>query len=194
MTGAYRRLVRGASRALIVAVALLLPLLAVPGDSLAKSSKHHSRHVHHAVKKPGPKKPTARNRTVKKPVERPASLRAAILIDADTGSVLSATNPDRPAYPASLTKMMTLYLTFAALNEGELALDQRLPVSGHAASQEPSKLWLKAGDSVRVRALILALITRSANDAAVVLAEGVAGTEAAFAQRMTSKARQLGMA
>ena len=97
------------------------------------------------------------------------------------------------AYPASLTKMMTLYLTFSALNEGRLSLDQRVPVSAHAAAQAPSKLWLKPGDSVPVQALILALVTRSANDAAVVLAEALAGSETDFAERMTETARRLGM-
>ena len=115
------------------------------------------------------------------------------LIDAETGGVLHEIKPDMPAYPASLTKMMTLYLTFAALNQDTLDLNQRLVVSRHAARQEPSKLWLKVGDLVRVKNLILALVTRSANDAAVVLAEGLAGSEAAFAERMTAKARQLGM-
>src|SRR4029079_11969757 len=111
-----------------------------------------------------------------------------ILIDADTGAVLSETKPDAPNYPASLTKMMTLYLTFAALNDGKLDLDGRLAVSAHAAAQEPTKLWLKPGDTVRVRDLILGLVTRSANDAAVVLAEALAGSETAFAQRMTAAA------
>jgi len=116
-----------------------------------------------------------------------------ILLNADTGQVLSEKNADVLTYPASLTKMMTLYLTFEALNQGKLRLDQRLPVSAHAASMSPTKLGLRPGDSVQVRNLILGIVTRSANDAAVVLAEGLAGSEAAFAQQMTPKARQLGM-
>lgn len=114
-------------------------------------------------------------------------------MDADTGRVLHESNADARAYPASLVKMMTLYLTFQALNQRQLTLDQRLPVSAKAARQEPTKLWLKPGERVRVRDLILGLTTRSANDAAVVLAEGIAGSETAFAQRMTRMARQLGM-
>ncbi|MGE5271460.1 MAG: D-alanyl-D-alanine carboxypeptidase [Thiohalocapsa sp.] len=130
----------------------------------------------------------------KKPTPRPVpSMRAEILVDADTGGVLREANPDRRLFPASLTKMMTLYLTFGALNDGRLDLEQRLPVSPHAAAQEPTKLWLKAGDTVRVRNLILGLVTRSANDAAVVLGEALAGSETAFAEKMTATARRLGM-
>src|SRR5262249_52805344 len=94
---------------------------------------------------------------------------------------------------ASLTKMMTLYLTFEALNAGKLRLDQYLPVSTEAASKRPTKLHLLAGDTIQVRDLILGVVTKSANDAAAVLAEGLAGDETAFADRMTVKARQLGM-
>ena len=116
-----------------------------------------------------------------------------ILLDAETGQVLSEQNADVLTYPASLTKMMTLYLTFEALNQGRLRLDQSFRVSAQAASRAPSKLGLTPGDSVPVRDLILAIVTKSANDAASVLAEGLAGSEAAFAQSMNSKARQLGL-
>ncbi len=119
---------------------------------------------------------------------------SSIVIDADTGQVLEEHNADLTNYPASLTKMMTLYLTFEGLKSGRLALDQSLPVSAHAASRAPSKLGLKAGESVPVRDLVLGVVTKSANDAATVLAEGEAGgSETAFAERMTAKARQLGM-
>lgn len=117
-----------------------------------------------------------------------------IMLDADTGQVLGEENADALTYPASLTKMMTLYLTFEALNQGRITLDQRFPVSAHAAAQAPSKLGLTPGDSVSVRNLILAIVTKSANDAAVVLAEGLGGSEPNFARYMTWKARQLGMA
>jgi D-alanyl-D-alanine carboxypeptidase len=118
----------------------------------------------------------------------------AIVLDAETGQVLRELNPDTVTYPASLTKMMTLYLTFEALNQGRLRLDQYLPVSEEAASQRPSKLGLRPGQSVTVQDLILAIVTKSANDAAVVLAEGLGGgSEPSFAQMMTQKARQLGM-
>ncbi|HYZ39982.1 MAG TPA: D-alanyl-D-alanine carboxypeptidase family protein [Stellaceae bacterium] len=116
-----------------------------------------------------------------------------MVIDAETGRVLSEINADAITYPASLTKMMTLYLTFEALNAGDLRLDQPLPVSSEAASKSPTKLHLSPGDSVQVQDLILGIVTKSANDAAAVLGEGLAGSEAAFAERMTAKARQLGM-
>ncbi len=118
----------------------------------------------------------------------------AIAIDADTGQVLRELNPDAVTYPASLTKMMTLYLTFEALNQGRLRLDQQLPVSAAAAAHSPSKLGLTPGEAVTVRDLILGIVTKSANDAAAVLAEGLGGgSEPAFAAMMTQKARQLGM-
>ena len=117
----------------------------------------------------------------------------AIVLDAQTGQVLRELNPDVSTQPASLTKMMTLYLTFEALNQGRLRLDQYLRVSDYAATRAPSKLGLTPGESVTVHDLILGIVTKSANDAAVVLAEGLGGSEGAFAQQMTWKARQLGM-
>jgi D-alanyl-D-alanine carboxypeptidase len=124
----------------------------------------------------------------------PAPVSASIVLDADTGRVLSEDNADAITYPASLTKLMTLYLTFEDLDSGRLRLDQYLPISAEAASRPPTKLGLRAGDEVSVQDLILGVVTRSANDAAVVLAEGQAGgNEAAFADRMTRKARELGM-
>ncbi len=116
-----------------------------------------------------------------------------IVLNAETGQVLGQYNADELTYPASLTKMMTLYLTFEALNQGRITLDQRFVVSEHAASRAPSKLGLTPGDSVSVRDLILGIVTKSANDAATVLAEGLAGSEENFARYMTWKARQLGM-
>jgi D-alanyl-D-alanine carboxypeptidase len=118
---------------------------------------------------------------------------ASIIIDADTGEVLQEVNADSQNYPASLTKMMTLYLIFEALDNGQLKLDQRLPVSLHAASRAPTKLGLQPGETVAVRDIILGLVTKSANDAAAAAAEGLAGSEVAFAERMTQKARRLGM-
>ena len=118
----------------------------------------------------------------------------AIVLDADTGQVLRELNPDAVTYPASLTKMMTLYLTFEALNQGRLQLNQYLPVSAAAAAHAPSRLGLQPGEAVTVRDLILAIVTKSANDAAAVLAEGLGGgSEPAFAQLMNQKAAQLGM-
>jgi D-alanyl-D-alanine carboxypeptidase len=116
-----------------------------------------------------------------------------ILLDAETGQVISEQNADVMTYPASLTKMMTLYLTFEALNQGRIRLDQTFTVSAEAANHAPSRLGLTPGERVQVRDLILGLVTKSANDAAAVLAEGLGGTEANFARYMTLKARQLGM-
>lgn len=118
---------------------------------------------------------------------------ASIVVDADSGAVLSSDHADAPRYPASLTKMMTLYLLFEALEDGTLTLNETFSVSSHAAAQPPSKLWVQPGDRLSVKEVIPALIIRSANDVAVVVAEGLAGSEPAFAERMTAKARSLGM-
>ncbi len=128
------------------------------------------------------------------PPPRGGPIYEAIVLDADTGQVLRELNPDAVTYPASLTKMMTLYLTFEALNSGKLRLDQYFQVSAAAAAHAPSKLALEPGESVTIRDLILGIVTKSANDAAAVLAEGLGGTEANFAAMMTQKAHQLGMA
>lgn len=117
----------------------------------------------------------------------------AIVMDARTGEVLHQENADVITHPASLTKMMTLYLTFEALEAGRLNLEQSLPVSEHAQSMSPTKLGLRAGSSIKVETAILGLVTKSANDAAVVLGEAIGGSEPRFAEVMTRKARQLGM-
>jgi D-alanyl-D-alanine carboxypeptidase len=128
------------------------------------------------------------------PAPRGGPVYEAIVLDAETGQVLRELNPDAATYPASLTKMMTLYLTFEALNSGKLRLDQYFQVSAAAAAHAPSKLGLEPGEDVTIRDLILGVVTKSANDAAAVLAEGLGGTESNFAAMMTQKARQLGMA
>lgn len=119
---------------------------------------------------------------------------SSIVVEAGSGRVLQETSADERHYPASLTKMMTLYLTFKALDAGKVSLQQQLPVSRHAAAQAPTKLGLRAGQRVPLQQLILGLVTQSANDAAVTLAEGLLGTEAAFARQMTLEAQRLGMA
>lgn len=118
---------------------------------------------------------------------------AAIVIDAQTGEVLFAQGADVSAYPASLTKIMTLYLAFEALEKGKLRAEQLLPVSRRAAGMAPSKLGLRAGQTIRVKDAVMGLVTKSANDAAVVVAEAIGGSEAEFAQMMTEKAQALGM-
>ena len=118
---------------------------------------------------------------------------ASIVVEASTGRVLHAVNADTKNYPASLTKIMTLYMTFDALKSGRLKLDQKLPVSRVAEGRSPSKLGLRRGQTITVKDAIAALVTKSANDVATVLAEALGGTERKFARMMTSRARQLGM-
>lgn len=117
----------------------------------------------------------------------------SIVIDVQTGQVLEQHDADAPHYPASLTKMMTLYLTFEALRQGRITLDTPMTVSAHAASMPPSKLGLPAGHTIALRDAIQVMTTKSANDMAVVVAETLGGTEDNFARMMTAKARQLGM-
>ena len=118
---------------------------------------------------------------------------AAIVVDANTGEVLYAKNPDSPRYPASITKVMTLYLTFEALASGKLSLSDKIIVSPHAASQAPSKLGLAAGGVITVDEAIRAIAVHSANDMAVAMAEKLGGTESRFATMMTVRAQELGM-
>ncbi|WP_089793982.1 serine hydrolase [Halomonas korlensis] len=118
---------------------------------------------------------------------------AGIVIDADSQEILYAENADKLRYPASLTKMMTLYLMFEALEERRVSLTQPLPVSSAAAAMPATKLWLKPGDSISVEKAIEVLVVRSANDVAVVVAEALGGNHANFARMMTDKARELGM-
>ena len=118
---------------------------------------------------------------------------ASFVMDAQTGQIFHARNADTRNFPASLTKIMTLFMVFEALDTGKLSLDQRLPVSRRAAGQTPSKLGLKVGQTVTVDAAIRALSVKSANDVATVVAEAIGGTEIKFAQMMTRRARALGM-
>jgi len=118
---------------------------------------------------------------------------ASFVVDAETGRILHATNPDTRNYPASLTKMMTLYLIFEALDTGKLTLKQRFRASARAARQPSSKLALNRGETITVKQAISALVTKSANDVASMVAEEIGGTERRFALIMTAKARQLGM-
>ena len=118
---------------------------------------------------------------------------AAIIIDARTGKVLSSENPDTLNHPASLTKMMSLYLAFEALHRGTIDWDSTIKVSKTAAAKPPMRLGLKAGMKLTVREAVLGMIVRSGNDAAAAMAEKLGGTEARFAQMMTKKAHQLGM-
>ena len=118
---------------------------------------------------------------------------ASIIIEESSGKVLYSRNADKQLYPASLTKIMTLYLLFEALQNRQVTLDTRMKVSKVAASRSPSKLYLKPGQSITVKNAILALVTKSANDVATVVSEHLGSTERAFAKKMTRKAKALGM-
>ncbi|WP_332763646.1 D-alanyl-D-alanine carboxypeptidase [Phenylobacterium sp.] len=118
---------------------------------------------------------------------------AAVVVDAKTGEVLYAKRADSPRYPASITKVMTLYLAFEALASGRLKLDDPVMISPRAAAQAPTKLGLPAGQTLTVEEAMSAMATKSANDVAVALAEKLGGSEARFAAMMTLRAQELGM-
>jgi D-alanyl-D-alanine carboxypeptidase len=118
---------------------------------------------------------------------------ASIIVDANSGATLASNSPDGVRHPASLTKIMTLYLLFERLESGKITLDTEMPVSEHASEQDPTKLDLRPGQTIRVEDAIKGIVTKSANDAAVVIAEAIGGDESDFAKMMTRKARALGM-
>jgi D-alanyl-D-alanine carboxypeptidase len=118
---------------------------------------------------------------------------AAMVVDLYSGKVLYAENADNQRFPASITKVMTLYLLFEQIRDGHMSADTKLKVSAVAASRPPSKLGLKAGSTITVNNAMYALVTKSANDVAAVIAENIAGSEAAFGRMMTRKAREMGM-
>jgi D-alanyl-D-alanine carboxypeptidase len=186
MTSPLRRIAAGLS---LLAAAFLLVAALLPADANAQSPPQKRA------------APTGKAKAV-----RPAAAAsgwvanpnvdgrdAYIVLDATSGRELSSDQPDGLRHPASLTKLMTIYLTFSALDSGRLSLGDGLPVSINALNAPPTKMGLTPGGTVSVRDATMALVTRSANDAALVLAEALGGDEASFAQMMTSKARQLGM-
>lgn len=164
--------------------ALLVGLvLCVAGTSAAEAKRLRRHHV---------KQPAVAARSFDGGIA--ASPRyAAVVIDDKTGRILYAKNADEPRHPASLTKMMTLYVLFEEIERRRMTLSSRLTVSAHASSQAPSKLGLRPGQTIAVEDAIRALVTKSANDVAVTVAENVGGSESGFAKRMTSTARRLGM-
>ena len=127
------------------------------------------------------------------PSPLPTTRYSAIVVDGNSGRMLFQANAEAPRYPASLTKMMTLYLLFEALESGRVSLSTEIPVSDFARSRPPSKLGFKPGQTIDVDTAIRALATKSANDVAVAVAEFLAGSEEDFARAMTAKAGQLGM-
>ena len=118
---------------------------------------------------------------------------SSIIVDANSGATLASNSPDGIRHPASLTKVMTLYLLFERLESGKITLDTEMPISEHASEQDPTKLGLRPGQTLRVEDAIKGVVTKSANDAAVVIAEAIGGDEDDFAKMMTRKARALGM-
>jgi D-alanyl-D-alanine carboxypeptidase len=186
MTSPLRRIAAGLS---LLAAAFLLVAALLPADANAQSPPQKRA------------APTGKAKAVRPAaaasgwVGNPAvdGRDAYIILDATSGRELSSDQPDGLRHPASLTKLMTIYLTFSALDSGRLSLGDGLPVSINALNAPPTKMGLPPGGTVSVRDATMALVTRSANDAALVLAEALGGDEASFAQMMTSKARQLGM-
>jgi D-alanyl-D-alanine carboxypeptidase len=145
---------------------------------------HHSARVHHHVRE------HAREHAHAESYSPPF---ASIVVDGNSGELLQSSNPDAMRHPASLTKIMTLYLLFERLDAGKIKLDTPLKISAHAAEQAPSKLELKPGQTIAVEDAIKAVVTKSANDVAVAIAENLADDEESFARLMTQKARALGM-
>ncbi len=127
------------------------------------------------------------------PIAVAAAPYAAMVIDARTGKVLHSRNADTRLHPASLTKMMTLYVAFDAIERGEISLDKMVTISRKAAAEPPSKLGLKAGQKIKLRYLLRAAAVKSANDAATAIGEAISGSEAAFARRMNRMAAAMGM-
>ncbi|MCX8501477.1 MAG: D-alanyl-D-alanine carboxypeptidase, partial [Alphaproteobacteria bacterium] len=123
----------------------------------------------------------------------PPPVSSSIVVDSDSGEVLLESDSSRLVKPASLTKMMTLYLVFEQLSKGKLQFDQTLRISRHATLQSPMVLGLNTGDTITLEEAVLAVVTKSANDAAVVIAENLASSETRFAEQMTATARKLGM-
>ena len=166
-----------------------------PAQSLDRHIQRHSnpaKSKDHQAKAPHSRHPAGPRHVLHGPDFNPPY--ADILIDDNSGQVLHETDPDSPRHPASLTKIMTLYLLFEQLEAKKLTLDTRLQVSTHASTQAPTKLGLKPNETITVEDAIKAVVTRSANDAAVVIAEAIGGSEADFALLMTRKAQMLGMA
>ena len=118
---------------------------------------------------------------------------AAVVMDARTGEVLHSRSADRKLHPASLTKMMTLYIAFEAITNGEIGLDDRVTISRNASREPPSKLGMRQGQRISMRYLLRAAALKSANDAATAIGEAIAGSEEAFTRRMTETARRMGM-
>ena len=161
----------------IVALTAMTVAVAIACDNADARSRHRRGHGSHVSHHGGGYSPPY----------------ADIVVDANSGQVLHESNSDALRHPASITKIMTLYLLFEQLEAGKLKLDSHLPVSSHAAAQSPTKLELRAGQTIAVEDAIKGMVTKSANDAAVVVAEAIGGSEDNFGRLMTRKAHALGM-
>jgi D-alanyl-D-alanine carboxypeptidase len=174
-----------------LSVAMLVALSAVSSDpadarSRRKRVSHHHRAAHAQHHRTTQSERSTRSDSL-------AAGYAAIVVDGHSGNVLHSTSADALRHPASLTKIMTLYMLFERLDAGTIKLDTPLPVSAHAAGQSPTKLGLRTGSTIAVEDAIKGMVTRSANDAAVVVAESLGGSESEFGKLMTRKAQALGM-
>jgi D-alanyl-D-alanine carboxypeptidase len=161
-------------------VTIVAAVVATTGSAEARRYSHHRHYAHHSSDDDdsgGSYSPQF----------------SSIIIDGNSGAVLNSASPDGLRHPASLTKVMTLYLLFERLDSGKITLDTEMPVSAHAADQDPTKLGLRPGQTLRVEDAIKGMVTRSANDAAVVAGEFLGGNEDDFARMMTRKAHALGM-
>jgi D-alanyl-D-alanine carboxypeptidase len=177
------------SRVLRVSVLGLVTLTAAAvfttGTAEARHYRHRYHHAYHAYRHYHARHHEER--------ESYSPQFSSIIVDGNSGATLTASSPDASRHPASLTKIMTLYLLFERLDAGKMNLDTEMSVSEHASEQAPTKLGLRPGQTIRVEDAIKGLVTRSANDAAVVIAEAIGGDEDDFAKLMTHKARALGM-
>lgn len=174
------------------------PAKAKPSQNTKKAAPNKNKST--VKKKTSSKKSTAKKKSSGRKATQSAGASetnenrfAALVVDASTGQILYEKNAGQTRFPASLTKMMTLYLTFDALKHGKLDMDDRLPVSAKAAQQPQTNISLSEGDRLPVKAAIESLVIRSANDSAMVLAEALGGTQWNFALMMTNKAKELGM-
>ena len=183
---------RGRSWILAGFVASLLPALATPAEA---HHHHHYRHIAHHSRHSEHYRFAAHHRHERHFAEHGAapSRLAEIVVDANSGRVLYAQNEDDLRHPASITKVMTLYLLFKELDKGRLHLNSRLTISPHAAAQAPTKLGLRPGQTISVDDAIKAIVTKSANDMAVAIAEAIGGSEENFCAMMTREAHALGM-
>src|SRR5208283_3942781 len=181
------RVIRVAAGALLTASALLLAV--VPADAHGHRHYHYHRSIHYAHVR------HLAHVAHRAPGGVPSSPAfSAVVVDANSGRTLYAVEENGLRHPASITKVMTLYLLFEQLDMGAMTLQTRIPISEHAAAQEPSKLGVEPGGTISVEDAIKAVVTRSANDIAVAIAEAIGHDESTFADMMTRKAHALGMA